>query len=915
MRFLYFGIYDPDFSRNRIYMQALRKAGHEVTECRESSSGLLKYVRLVQHLRSLKGSYDVIIVGYPGHVVVPLARLFGATPVVSDLLGSLSDAAENTYDAGFFVRGWFSWVDRLAIACSDVVLVDSGEQKKYMERRYGSGKKYQVVYTGADEEVFKARGERDSVPAELFVVLFRGRLIPQSGIMHILDAAERLESDKYFLFRIIGYGPLLDAVRERVRGLSNVELISEHISFAEMRRLMLDADVSLGQFGDNPRSDRNIPHKAFESISMGIPYLTARVPGIAELLEDEISCLMVPLENSGAIRAGLERLRDDRSIGKRLAQKARAVYESRASARAISSKITGVALSCIEAKKKVTSRYFQWFSRREATALLVLVLVFVGVRMPGLSLPYHQDEWKMAEIMRSHIVGGLAAHPPLSELTYRWTADIVGADNMRVTPLFFGVASLLLLYAVVRRRAGGVAALIAAGLYTISTYSVFSSLMIDVDGALLATILLSAVYAYDRFVSSESFRSSVRWFLLAAVACVVGLLTKLSAVLIAGALISDYAWERRKFITPRILWYGLLGAIGAFAISILGVIFLRAIVPGFDVQEIIIHILYYVDFSDRNHFQTAIQASKAVMYLSPLLVAPLLLLTSTVFSQMRIFFTYLLLALVFFFVIFDFSHGALDKYLLLTVAPLSGIAGAILASRLAGLRKRDVHLGLFLGVPLSIILFALNFLPHDVVPLYPKGAWISRVLSGDWTVLFPFTGGNGPVGVYVSILFIGTSFIVSAILVLLSWWKKAGQAYLVVLVLVGVAYTAVFTEEFVLGEINGSASKVLSRSIAFIADDTSIKSVFTHADAGAYELIGISKYAGRFYAVPEYAEGHRARFKAHNGYYLVVNVPLLDPDGFYARYFATCTSVFHTSSGRIQSDVYNCAGHDPYVIK
>ncbi len=915
MRFLYFGIYDPDFSRNRIYMRALRNAGHEIIECRDNTRGLLKYIRLAQRLRALKGSYDVTIVGYPGHIVVPLARLFGAAPVVSDLLGSLSDAAQHTYDAGFFVRTWLSWVDRLAIACSDAVLVDSEAQKEYLQRRYGSGKKYRVVYTGADEEVFGPRGERDVTHTEPFVVLFRGRLIPQSGLMHILDAAEGLKNDKRFAFRIIGYGPLLEVVRERAGGLPNVEFISEHLSFDAMRLLMLDADVSLGQFGDNERSDRNIPHKAFESISMGIPYVTARVPGISELLENEVSCLMVPLENSEAIKVALERLRDDRTLGVRLAESARAVYESRASARIITSAITSISASCIEAKRKLATRSFQWIGKREMVIALVLLVAFVAIRLPGLALPYHQDESKIGEIVRSHLVGALSGHPPLTELVYRWGGALVGANHLRMIPLFFGTLSAWLLYLIVRRRSGLQAALAALALYTVCMYGAFASLMVDTDGAILPTLFLVAVYAYDRFRDAASSRRYL-WFAGVGAALLLGLLTKLSFVLVVGALVVDYLIEMRGRLTRRLLIRAFLAAIGCVVVAILAILSVRFFIPAFDVSQTLAHALYYVRFEGRGYLQVLIQGVKALLYLSPLLLVPLVLMSKDTFAKNRVFFVYLGLGAFFYFVLFDFSHGALDKYLMFTIVPLAAIGGTILAGALKGLTVRSLAGGVILGGVCAAILTALNFLSSSVLPLYPKTDWISAIVAGNWNILFPFTGGDGPIGVYVSFLFLAVGFILSAIFAVAArLMPQARHALLAALIVLGITYNAVFIQELYWGKLNGSAPEVLKESLSYIASNPNITSVITHGEIGAYELRGMGVFSGRFYAVPGYEEGHKALFSKHTGSYLVVNVPLLSPSGFYGKFFATCEVRFATSSGVIEARVYDCAKSDPYAIK
>ncbi|MBI5458038.1 glycosyltransferase [Candidatus Kaiserbacteria bacterium] len=916
MRFCYFGIYDPEFSRNRIYMRALRDAGHEIIECRDNSRGLLKYIRLVQRLRALKGSYDVILVGYPGHIVVPLARLFGAAPVVSDLLGSLSDAAEHTYDAGFFVRTWYSWVDRLAVAFSDAILVDSELQKEYMQRRYGSGKKYRVVYTGADEEVFGPRGERGVTRTEPFVVLFRGRLIPQAGIMHILDAAEGLQNDKRFAFRIIGYGPLLEAVRERAGGLSNVELIAEHISFDEMRRLMLDADVSLGQFGDNERSDRNIPHKAYESISMGIPYLTARVPGISELLEDEVSCLMVPLENSEAIKAALERLRDDRPLGKQLAEMARAVYEAHASARVIASAITAVSVSCVEAKKKLAKRSLEWIGKREMVVVLVLLAAFVAIRLPGLSLPYHQDEAKIGEIVRSHMVGALSGHPPLTELLYLSAGDIVGSDHLRLIPLIFGVLSAILLYAIVRRRAGLHAAYASLALYIICMYGVFASLMVDTDGAVLPTLFLAAVYAYDRFRDAASARVSYVWLSVLALALIAGFLTKLSFVLVLGALALDYLFEVRHRLTRRLLIRAVFAALVCGVAAAVALASAHFFLPSFDVSQTILHALSYVRFEGRGYLQILIQAVKAVFYLSPLLLLPLVFLTKDTFTKNRIFFVYLGLGAFFYFVLFDFSQGALDKYLMYTIVPLAAIMGTIFTDAMRGLTVRALAAGSILGAMCATLLVALNFLSPSVMPLYPKTEWLSAIAAGNWNILMPFTGGDGPIGFYVSFLVIAAGFGISAALAALALFvPKARGALLVALIVVGVAFNGIFIEEYIWGRINGSAPSALRASLAYIASSDDVKSIISHGEIGAYELRGMGKFSGRFYAVPGYEEGHKALFSKFTGAYLVVGVPRFNDASFYSKFFSTCTPIFTTSSGVINAYVYGCAGSDPYAIK
>jgi len=556
-----------------------------------------------------------------------------------------------------------------------------------------------------------------------------------------------------------------------------------------------------------------------------------------------------------------------------------------------------------------------WSRKKELLIVFILLVVFTAIRLPGLSLPYHQDEWKTAEIVRSHIVGGLSAHPPLTERIYRWSGDLIGSDNLRVTPLMFGVLSAILLYAVVRRRTGMHAALGALALYTLCMYGVFASLMIDTDGAILPTLFLLAVYGYDRFRDAASARGAYTWFGTVALALILGFLTKLSFVLVFGALALDYLIEMRHKLTRNLLIRVAFAVLGCAGAALVAILFAKFFLPFLDVSKMVDHVLYYVRFEGRGYLQILIQGTKALFYLSPLLIAPLLLLSKEVLIKNRIFAVYLILGAFFYFILFDFSQGALDKYLMFSIVPLCALAGTIIANTLQKVSRRSLGAGTLVGFLAVALLISLNFLSPEVMPLYPKTAWVSTILAGNWNILMPFTGGDGPIGIYVSFLVIGIGFLLSLIFVALGKFVlRIRETTLVALIIVGVAFNGIFIEEFLFGRINGSAPAVLRASLQYIKE-ADVKSIITHADTGAYELKGMGKYAGRFYAVPSYEEGHRALFSKHNGHYLVVNVPRLNADSFYSRFFKTCDIIFATSSGVIDGSVYYCPKSDPYSIQ
>lgn len=296
MRICYFGIFNPDFSRNKIYISGLKKKGVNIIECRDRSAGIAKYWRLLKKHWTVRNDYDVMIVGYPGQIVTPFAKLISHKKVILDALCSLYEGEVISRQSArkWHPNAWRIWfIDFCAYLFADLVLVETESQKQFfIEKFFVNPKKIAIVYTGADDSLFYP--DLSVKKKEKFTAVFRGRFLPEAGVEVIVEAAKILESKDVDIF-IMGSGLLdkeINAFIDKIKP-KNLSVESGHLSFDEMRRLILSCHVSLGQFANHERLDRTIPHKAFESLALGLPYVTARSKGVSEILKDGENCFMV----------------------------------------------------------------------------------------------------------------------------------------------------------------------------------------------------------------------------------------------------------------------------------------------------------------------------------------------------------------------------------------------------------------------------------------------------------------------------------------------------------------------------------------------------------------------------------------------------------------------------------------------
>ncbi|MEK7116787.1 MAG: glycosyltransferase [Patescibacteria group bacterium] len=334
MKICYFGIYRPDFGRNKTYIDGLKQNGVEIIECRDASRGFIKFVRLFFKHWKIRNDYDYLIVGYPGHVVVWLAKLISKKPVIFDALCTLYEGeilSRNLYKYNFFMKWSVLFIDWLAAKCADLILVESEAQKNYFIKKFNlSGEKVVRIFTGTDEEIFHL--DSDIKKREKFKVLFRGMFLPEAGIEYIVQAAKLLE-DNNVEFLIIGSGVVEENIESLIKSLkpNNLKWVNQYLPINELREKMLECHVSLGQFGNHVRLQRTIPHKAFESLAMGLPYVTGQNAAVSELLTDRENCLMANNADPKDLAKKILELKNDENLIQKIANNGYHLYEEKLS--------------------------------------------------------------------------------------------------------------------------------------------------------------------------------------------------------------------------------------------------------------------------------------------------------------------------------------------------------------------------------------------------------------------------------------------------------------------------------------------------------------------------------------------------------------------------------------------------------
>jgi len=323
LKVCFFGIYNPEYSRNRVLMSGLMENGVEVIECRSDKKGLLKYFDLMKKHWKIRKSYNVLFVAFPGFQTMILAKFLTRKKIIFDCFAPLYES--EVLDRGNTKQGslkakYYWWLDKFSARLADKVLLDTDEHIKYFVKEFGlnpsvDGEKFKRIFVGTSPDFFCPKDKLGK--NNIFVVQFHGNYIPLQGVDYIMEAINLMRNNKEVRFNLIGSN-----IKEKFydKNITNVDF-KENVPVENLVEYISEGDICLGIFGDRQKTQRVIPNRIYECIACKKPMITADTPAIRELFNENDLYLISEANPQELVRAILK-LKEDKRLGEKLAENA-----------------------------------------------------------------------------------------------------------------------------------------------------------------------------------------------------------------------------------------------------------------------------------------------------------------------------------------------------------------------------------------------------------------------------------------------------------------------------------------------------------------------------------------------------------------------------------------------------------------
>lgn len=265
----YFSTYKKNYTRTETLLELLKRNDIEVEKIMYEE-GIFKYIKALIKLHKKRNKFNVLIVAFRGHEILPFVRLIFKKKIIYDSFISIYDTL--CFDRCIFkpksiIGKFLKWYDTFLCKISDFVLLDTRTHMEYFIKNFSVEKnKISYLYVGCNKKIFiPIKIKKDN---NKFIIFWYGNVLPVQGVDVILKTAKLFEQNKNIVFRLVG--PIQKKYRELIEKLklTNVEFVN-YVPYKKLSIEIAKADLCLGgHFSNLPKAKRVIAGKTFQFLAM-----------------------------------------------------------------------------------------------------------------------------------------------------------------------------------------------------------------------------------------------------------------------------------------------------------------------------------------------------------------------------------------------------------------------------------------------------------------------------------------------------------------------------------------------------------------------------------------------------------------------------------------------------------------------
>lgn len=223
----------------------------------------------------------------------------------------------------------------------DMVTWDTSCHLEFCARTFNVPReRLRVLLTGTDETVFRPQADDAAPSTGPFRVLYHGAYLPLHGTEYIVEAARMTEGEG-IQWDFLGWGAYKAATEAKAAGISNIRFLDK-VPYVDVPKVICAHDVVLGVFGTTEKASRVIGNKVYECMACARPTVNEFCTGYPPEAKDCRAIKFVPPGDARAIADAVRAYRDDWANRDAYFAAARDFFERHLSMRVIKTQLAGV---------------------------------------------------------------------------------------------------------------------------------------------------------------------------------------------------------------------------------------------------------------------------------------------------------------------------------------------------------------------------------------------------------------------------------------------------------------------------------------------------------------------------------------------------------------------------------------------